>query len=164
MSHQWNHVVFSDWLLSLSVFSKFFHVEVLWLYDIYIFLLLNTITCYGYSPFCLSIHQLMNIWVFLLLATMNNEAMNIHIHEHMGIYLFNVYQGVELLERMVTPGFPGGSNGKESACNKGDLGSIPGSGRYPEEGICYPFQYSCLEHSMDRGAWQATYSSWGFKE
>ena len=42
-------------------------------------------------------------------------------------------------------GFPGGLGGKESACNAGDWGSIPGSGRSPEEGDCYPLQYSCLE-------------------
>ena len=52
-------------------------------------------------------------------------------------------------------GFPGGSEGKESACSAGDPGSIPGSGRSPGEGIGYPLQYSCLENSMDRGAWQA---------
>ena len=52
--------------------------------------------------------------------------------------------------------FPGGSDGKESACNEGDLGSIPGSGRYPGEGNGYPFQYPCLENSMDREVWQAT--------
>ena len=44
----------------------------------------------------------------------------------------------------------------ESACNAGDLGSIPGSGRSPGEGIGYPLQYSCLENPMDRGAWWAT--------
>ena len=49
-----------------------------------------------------------------------------------------------------------GSAGKESACNAGDLGSIPGLGRSPEEGNGYPLQYSGLENSMDRGAWQAT--------
>ena len=53
-------------------------------------------------------------------------------------------------------GFPGGSDGKESACNMGDQGSIPGLGRSPGEGTGYPLQYSCLESSMDRGAWQAT--------
>ena len=53
-------------------------------------------------------------------------------------------------------GFPGGSDGKESACNVGDLGSIPQSGRYPGEGNGYPLQYSCLESPMDRGAWWAT--------
>ena len=52
-------------------------------------------------------------------------------------------------------GFPGGSDGKESACNAEDLGSIPGSGRSPGEGNGNPLQYSCLENSMDRGAWQA---------
>ena len=53
-------------------------------------------------------------------------------------------------------GFPAGSDGKESACNVVDLGSIPGSGRYPGEGNGNPPQYSCLENSMDRGAWWAT--------
>ena len=42
---------------------------------------------------------------------------------------------------------------KESTCNVGDLGLIPGSGRFPGEGNGYPLQYSCLENSMDRGAW-----------
>ena len=53
-------------------------------------------------------------------------------------------------------GFPGGSAGKESACNAGDPGSIPGAGRSPGEGNGYPLQCSCLENSMDRGAWWAT--------
>ena len=48
--------------------------------------------------------------------------------------------------------FLGSSDGKESACNAGDLGSIPGLGRSPEEGNGYPLQYSCLENSIDRGA------------
>ena len=52
-------------------------------------------------------------------------------------------------------GFPGSSAGKESACNEGDLGSIPGLGRSPEEGKGYPLQCSCLENSVDRGAWWA---------
>jgi len=47
-------------------------------------------------------------------------------------------------------------DGKESACNSGDLGSIPGSRIFPGEGNGYPLQYSCLENPMDRGAWQAT--------
>ena len=52
--------------------------------------------------------------------------------------------------------FPGGSDGKESACNAGHLGSIPGSGRSPGEGYGNPLQYSCLENPTDRGAWWAT--------
>ena len=52
--------------------------------------------------------------------------------------------------------FPDGSDGTESACNAGDLGSIPGSGRSSGEGNGNPHQYSCLENPMDRGAWQAT--------
>ena len=52
-------------------------------------------------------------------------------------------------------GFSGGSYSKESACNAGDLGLIPGSGRCPKEGNGYPLQYSYLENSMDRAAWWA---------
>ena len=54
------------------------------------------------------------------------------------------------------PGFPGGSEVKSSACNAGDLGSIPGSGRSPGEGNGNLLQYSCLENAMDGGAWWAT--------
>ena len=53
-------------------------------------------------------------------------------------------------------GFPSGSDGKESANNAGDLDLIPGSGRSPGGGHGNPLQYSCLEKSMDRGAWQDT--------
>ena len=51
---------------------------------------------------------------------------------------------------------PGGSDGKASSCEAGEPGSIPGLGRSPGEENGNPFQYSCLENSMDRGAWQAT--------
>ena len=51
---------------------------------------------------------------------------------------------------------PGGSHSEESACNAGDLGLIPESGRSPGEGNGNPLQYSCLENPNDRGAWQAT--------
>ena len=53
-------------------------------------------------------------------------------------------------------GFPVGSDGKDSACSVGDLGLIPGLGRYPGEGNSNPLQYSCLENPMDGGAWWAT--------
>ena len=64
------------------------------------------------------------------------QSMNIFVYLYVHLYLFSV--------------------GKEAACCVGDLGSIPGSGRFPGEGNGNPFQYSCLEKSMDRGAWQAT--------
>ena len=53
-------------------------------------------------------------------------------------------------------GFPGGLDGKESACNAEDPGLIPRLGRSPGEGNGYPLQYSCLENSMDGEAWWAT--------
>ena len=54
---------------------------------------------------------------------------------------------------MKSLGFPGGSDGKASARNAGDLALIPGLGRSPGEGNGNPLQYSCLENSMDRGPW-----------
>ena len=54
------------------------------------------------------------------------------------------------------PYFPGGSEVKASACNAGDLGLIPGLGRFPGEENSNPLQYSCLENPMDGGAWWTT--------
>ena len=64
---------------------------------------------------------------------------------------------------MAKEDFPGGSDGKEIACNAGDPGSDPGLGRSPGEGNGYPLQYSCLKNSMDHGAWRGD-SPWGRKE
>ena len=69
------------------------------------------------------------IWGFHVLAIVNSAAINIGV------------------------GFPGGSDGKVSACKEEDLGSISGSGRSPGEGNSNLLQYSCLENPMDRGAW-----------
>ena len=52
--------------------------------------------------------------------------------------------------------FPGGSVDKDIACSAGDTGLIPGLGRYPGRGNGNPLPYSCLENTLDRGAWQAT--------
>ena len=64
------------------------------------------------------------------------------------LILLNVYCVVDTLWD-----FPGGSEVKASACNVGDLGSIPGSGRSPGEGNGNPLQYSCVENPMDGGTW-----------
>ena len=64
---------------------------------------------------------------------------------------------------MMIVGFSSGSGGKESICNVGDPGSIPELERSDGEENGYPLRYSCLENSMDRGAWQA-YSLWCHKE
>ena len=69
-------------------------------------------------------------------------------------YFYHHLQERELM--LTVKGFPGGSDSKESACNAGDPGSIPGSGRSPGEGNSNPLQYSCLGNFMDRGAWRAT--------
>ena len=64
--------------------------------------------------------------------------------------------GKEYMCMYMYMGFHGGSDSKESACNAGDLGLIPRSGRSLGEGNVYPLQYNCLENSMDRRAWRAT--------
>ena len=71
-------------------------------------------------------------------------------------FLDNSYLFVSLFLGKEVMHFPGGSDGKEPACNVGDLGSIPGWERSPGEGNGYPLQYSYLENSMDRGAWWPT--------
>ena len=70
---------------------------------------------------------------------LNNNNIYINTYTHVYMYAIGCLSG--------------GSDGKESACNAGDLGSIPGSGRFPGESNGYPFQYFCLENSMDRLAW-----------
>ena len=67
-----------------------------------------------------------------------------------------MFRGIEDCPTVYIPSTSGGSDGKESTCRAGDLGSIPGLGRFPGKENSYWLQYSCLENSMDRGAWQAT--------
>ena len=62
------------------------------------------------------------------------------------------YWRIHFLKSTVKRDFPGGSDGKASACNTEDPGSIPGSETSSEEGNGYPLQYSCLENSMDRNS------------
>ena len=62
---------------------------------------------------------------------------------------------LKLWKKIYQLGFPGGSDSKESACDAGDPGLIPGLGRSPGEGNGNPLQYPCLENAMDRGDWRA---------
>ena len=82
-----------------------------------------------------SLHQMAKVLEFSFSISPSNE--------YLGLISFRM-------------GFPGSSPGKESACNAGDPSSVPGLGRSPGEVNSYPLQYSCLENSMDRGAWQVT--------
>ena len=68
------------------------------------------------------------------------------------IFLFGIESSL-YIQGYKSLGFPGSSDGKESACNAGDLGWIPGLERSVGEGNGNPLQYSCLENLMDRGAW-----------
>ena len=77
----------------------------------------------------------------------------IHIQQ---ISKFWINELLQVYKCQLLLGFPGGSDGKESACNAGDLGLIPGFGRSSGKGNAYSLQYSCLENSMDREACWAT--------
>ena len=70
--------------------------------------------------------------------------MKLCINDLLIMYLFN---------KVISMAFLGGSDGKEPACNVGDLGSIPGLRRFPGGGNGNPLQYSCLENPTDRGTW-----------
>ena len=74
--------------------------------------------------------------------------------KHIEVHFWNPM--VHLGQLVYHRGLSGGSDGKESNCNAGDLGSIPGFGRSPGGGHDKSLQHSCLENSMDRGAWWAT--------
>ena len=74
------------------------------------------------------------------------------------MFKYQTEKKAELYYLIIQMGFPGGSDGKESACNAGDTDLIPGLGESPREGNDYPLQYSCLENPMDQGAWWATTS------
>ena len=76
--------------------------------------------------------------------------------EDANIYLKGLLRGSSEKMHVEILNFPGGAIGKEAACNAGDPGSTPGSGRSPGEGNDNPLQYSCLENSMDRGGLWAT--------
>ena len=95
-------------------------------------------------------------WVCIYIYT------HICMYTHTHIY-FYIYTHTHIYTHMITYDFPGGSDGKESACNAGNPGSIPGSGRSPGEGNGNPLQYSCLENFMGRGAWRDTVHG-GLKE
>ena len=67
-----------------------------------------------------------------------------------------MFQKLHNLKKKIQISIPCGSDGKEFACNVGDLSSIPELGRFPGKGNGYPLQYSCLETPMDRVAWRIT--------
>ena len=103
---------------------------------------------------CLSTHTCTYIRMYMSLSL----YIHIYIHTHMfiGTQVYNCMH--VFIHTYGKYGFPWDSDGEESACNAGDTGLIPGSGGSPGEQNSNPLQYSCLENSMDRRAWQAIQS------
>ena len=95
------------------------------------------------------IHCAMKDYFPFLYPSFSSQVKILHLVKH----LKTVFELLRTSIINISEGFPGGSDGKESTSNAGDLGSIPGSGRYPGEGNGNPLQYSCLENPMDGEAW-----------
>ena len=110
-----------------------------------------SLRCMGFSLWCLPL-----MWstgsVVVAHGLCCSEACGVFLEQGSNLCPLN-WQWILYLS--TTPSFPLSSVGKESACNAGDLGSVPGLGRSPGEGNGNPLQYSCLENPMDRGACQA---------
>ena len=79
----------------------------------------------------------------------------LYIHFPLNLYIYRDFPGGPEVKNLPL-GLPGGSDGEVSACNAGDLASIPGLGRSPGGGNGNPLRYSCLENPIDGGAWWAT--------
>ena len=114
-------------------------------------------------------HCLLNVYIFLSVSNLGKLMNSYEDHSLLSLICPSdmiVYVGVYtyishicMYMHIYTRDFPGNSDSKESASNARDprdLGLIPGLGRFPGKGNGSPLQYSCLEDSMDRGAWRAT--------
>ena len=112
---------------------------------------MHSLTVYKfYSSLSLWIYT--DIFIFLLAHSLHTHT-HTHTHTHMTARLMGQLMDISFwLLTLLSLGFPGGLDGKESAWNAGDPGSIPGLGKSPGEGNGYQLQYSCLENHMDRGA------------
>ena len=124
------------------------------------------------SPFS-SVTDMMITWVALYIVSLSTHPLGkiLFISSfHLTAKLIDIFQSTWVLIiwlHFTLRGFPDGSAAKESACNAGDagdLGSIPGLGRFPGAGNGNPLQYSCLENPMDRGAWWAMVRRKGHKQ
>ena len=106
------------------------------------------VCCERYSLINVGNHKNVKVfWVLKVIKRIKYIYTHTHMHTHVCVHIHTHAHAQD---------FSDGSDRKESACNVGDLGLILGSGRSPGKGNGYPFQYSCLEKSMDRGAWWAT--------
>ena len=117
-----------------------------------IFFFLSTLSFLFLHPLFPSFEVLMNFSVFpFFLSQIGNSRCHFRSFETFILrYTLFLYTFVYIFR-----GFPGGSEGKEAACNARDQGLIPGLGGTPGEGNGSPLQYSCLENSKDRGTWRA---------
>ena len=108
---------------------------------------------------CISCVCCVGRWILWCYSTWEAPILHLILVKRSCLFVFSYCswgsqgKNTEVVCHPLLPGPPGGSDGKASACNAGDLGSIPGSGRSPGEGKGNPLQHSCLENPMVRVAW-----------
>ena len=155
----WTICNISWWLICINIFDMATALEKiiskLWTLSWFLELIqsiTNTLTQLAFFHWC-------NIQPYGCMVSTNINQLTYIKQMAPSLIIFNSHIHVATLfcnTIIYNMGFPGGSLGKESACKVGEPGSIPGSGRSPEEGYGNSLKYSCLEKFMDRGAWLAT--------
>ena len=141
--HPYQHLLLSDFLILDILVSIKWYLIVVW---VCIFLMTNDAEHFFMSLLVICIFFLEKC---LLRSFTHLKIICLFIIELSEFFIFSRYKSLT-------------KNDQEFACNAGDPGLIPDSGRFPGEGSGNPLQYSCLENSMDRGAWWA--SPWGQKK
>ena len=112
-------------------------------------------SCVFYSPVYMTLKKTQNSGRRILEGVGDHTKFQDDGTVHYDTRVVDTWSHAFVRMHTTAPGFPGGSDGKESASNAGDPGSVPGLKRSPGEGNGNPHQNSDLEKSMDRGAWQA---------
>ena len=113
-------------------------------------------SCVFYSPVYMTLKKTQNSGRRILEGVGDHTKFQDDGTVHYDTRVVDTWSHAFVRMHTTAPGFPGGSDGKESASNAGDPGSVPGLKRSPGEGNGYPLQYSSLENFIDRRAWRAT--------
>ena len=137
------------WLAEFTLYQVF-------ILELYMFGYINNIyflTMFDWFVKILKLYSFFFFWSHLKFYFWSNITHNQLFKNWFNLEYILIYTNTLIYTKYYWGFFPGGSEVKASACNAGDLGSIPGSGRYPREGNGNPLQYSCLENPMEEGAW-----------